>query len=97
MDLYAQKERARRVAAGQAGRIAYAQLLVAGLSLDEVRGWIRRGELIRRRRGVYALGHEAPGYEALLWEVDLWTGPGACLTGASAAHWREFLKYRPEV
>ncbi len=97
MDPNAPKERARRLAAGQAGRVAFAQLIHVGLTAQEVKGWISRHELTRVLPRVYALGNTAPSFIARLWEAVLFAGPGACLTAAAAAYQRGLLIYEPKV
>ena len=47
--------------------------------------------------GVYGLGHCAPSREGDLWAAVLYAGPGAMLSHATAAHWRELIEYPPQV
>jgi hypothetical protein len=89
------KERARRCAQRQAGRITYAQLLAAGLTRRVIATWIENGELTRTRPRVYALGPPRTDLAARLWEAVLYAGPGAYLTGASAAHYLGLINFPP--
>lgn len=91
------KERARALAAGQAGRVTYAQLIRVGLTRATIERWIRDEHLIRVLPRVYALGHLAPSLDARRWEAILYAGPGACLTAASGAHQRKLIEYPPAV
>ena len=50
-------QRVALVAERQRGTITYAQLLRCGLTHDQVRGRITRGQLHRLHRGVYVVGH----------------------------------------
>jgi very-short-patch-repair endonuclease len=89
------KVQARKLAAGQGGRISYAELRLVGLTPDEIKWWIRDGTLTRTRPRVYALGYVRTDLVALTWEAILYAGPGACLDGASGAHHRELIRHPP--
>lgn len=73
------------MAARQRGRIARRQLLGAGLTSDQVKGWLATGRLHREHPGVYALGHAAPTPFGREQAAVLACGEGAVLSHASAA------------
>ena len=85
-------ERIARIASRQRGRVARRQLLAAGLGSSQITGLVRRGQLRPRRRGVYAVGHEAPIELAAETEALLAIAPGAALShvhrGAAVGHAR---------
>jgi Transcriptional regulator, AbiEi antitoxin/Protein of unknown function (DUF559) len=81
------------LASKQEGRISARQLRACGLSSAGVAGWVARGWLHRRRRGVYAVGHVAGGEAAHLAEAVLRAGEGAALSHTTAAWWRKLLRY----
>lgn len=56
----------------------------AGYSDDAIRTLVRRGQLIRIRRGVYAVGHRAFGVEARRMVVVRCAGDGALLSSVSS-------------
>ena len=95
MDPRNAKERARRLAARQAGRITYQQLALAGLTAQRIKVGHRNGDLVRTRPRVYAIGYVRTDLLARVWEAILYAGPGAYLTGASGAHQRELIDYPP--
>ena len=89
------KVRARRLAGDQGGRITFAQLILAGLTPEQVKVWIRNGTLTRTRPRVYALGYVRTDLLTRNWEAILAAGPGAYLTGTSGAHQLELINYPP--
>jgi very-short-patch-repair endonuclease len=91
------KERAREFAQDHGGRISYALLVRFGLTGGEIEGWIRRGELIRTRPRVYAVGYVRTDLLARVWEAILYAGPGAYLTGTSGAYQRGLVDYPPSA
>jgi hypothetical protein len=53
-----------RLASASHGVVTRRELLGAGLTADEVDRRLRKGALIPQHRGVYRVGHRAPGIEA---------------------------------
>src|SRR5664279_2813864 len=78
-------ERIAQIASRQRGRVARRQLLAAGLSSSQITRLVRRGQLRPRRRGVYAVGHEALIEFAEETEALLAIAPGAGLSQLTAA------------
>lgn len=74
-----------RRAAAQHGLISRRQLLDAGLSSRTIDYRVRTGRLLRRHRGVYALGHVSPSPIATAMAAVLACGPRAVLSHRSAA------------
>jgi very-short-patch-repair endonuclease len=75
--------------------VTRAELLRAGITDDEIRGRLRRGDLIRVHRGVYRVGHQAPSMEATYLAAVLAAGEGALLSGRAAAHLLGLVKGTP--
>jgi hypothetical protein len=93
-------EKIARLASRQHGVVTRAQLLGAGISVDQVTARLRNGTLIQVHRGVYRVGHRAPSTEATYLAAVLACGEGAALSGRAAAHLLGLLKGRapaPEV
>src|SRR4051794_40829548 len=89
-----------RVASGQHGLVARAQLLDAGLTRHQLQHRLLLGALLCVPRGVYRVGHRAPSVEADYLAAVLACGAGARLSGRAAAHLLGLLKGRapkPEV
>jgi hypothetical protein len=84
-----------RLASGAHGVVTRPQLLQAGVSDDEIRWRLRRGDLIRVHRGVYRVGHRAPSTEARYLAAVLAAGEGALLCGHAAAHLLGLLRGAP--
>src|SRR3954452_3674196 len=82
------KARVARGAAEQWGNVTHGQLRVAGHSDGEIRWMLLSGQLHRRHRGVYALGHVSPAAESQWAAALLAAGPGSALshTAVLAAH-----------
>ena len=78
-------DRINAIASRQRGRISRGQLLAAGVTRSAVETMVRSGFLIRRARGVYAVGHAAPTPFAAETEALLLAGPHAALSHAHAA------------
>jgi Transcriptional regulator, AbiEi antitoxin len=76
----------QQVASAQHGVVTRAQLLVAGVSDQEIKRRLRKGALIRLHRGVYRVGHTAPSLEARYLAAVLACGEGARLTGEAAGY-----------
>ncbi len=74
-----------RTAGRQHGVVTVGQLLKAGLSRDAVERRVEKGLLHREHRGVYRVGHRAPGTEARYMAAVLACGERAVLSGRAAA------------
>jgi very-short-patch-repair endonuclease len=72
------------IAARQHGVVARRQLLDAGLSVDRIKGLIRRGHLHGLHRGVYAVGHTQITQEGRWLAAVLARGPGSVLSHGPA-------------
>lgn len=80
--------------------VTRAQLLRAGITTAEIEQRLRTGTLLREHRGVYRVGHRAPGIEASYLAAVRACGDGALLSGRAAGHLVGILKGRapaPEV
>jgi len=75
----------RRLAEAQHGLVARRQLLDRGMSAAQVRSWLARGRLVRRSRGVYAVGHALPSRRGRWMAAVLACGDGAVLSHRAAA------------
>jgi hypothetical protein len=75
-----------RIAGGQHGLVARWQLLAAGLTDGEIKQRLCTGGLLRVYRGVYRVGHQAPGVEARYLGAVLACGEGALLCGRAAGY-----------
>lgn len=73
------------MAARQWGVVTRRQLLDAGLTRAMVGERVRRGQLVRLHRGVYAVGHERLRREGQWLAAVLAAGPGAVLSHRDAA------------
>lgn len=72
----------------QFGTISRAQLLDAGIGPNAITARVRRGDLVRLHRGVYAFGHDRLRPEGHRMAAVLAAGPGAVLADhAAAAAW----------
>ncbi len=78
------------VCAALAGRshgvVTRAELLAAGVTRREIARRRERGYLIDEFRGVYRVGHRAPGHEARYTAAVKACGEGAVLSGPAAAY-----------
>lgn len=83
-----------RVASAQWGNVTTAQLRRAGFTEREIRGMARRSELLRRHRGVWAVGHLSPAPEARWAAALLAAGAGAALSHTAAVAVRGLLAPR---
>src|ERR1700733_812261 len=92
---FSAKERVRRVADRQSGRVSAAQLAALGVDRRVVARWVDQGYLFCELPRVYAVGHRAPSVEADVWTAVLYAGPGAMLSHATALWWRGLLDERP--
>ena len=69
----------------QHGMITYRQLRSLGLSHQMVKGWLRRGRIVRVHHGVFALGYVPKARESAWSAAVLECGEGALLSHFSAA------------
>jgi hypothetical protein len=74
-----------KIAGSQLGVISLEQLLACGLTLDQVQWRIRRGQLHRLFRGVYAVGHRRLVPRAWLFAAQLAFGPSSFLSHRASA------------
>jgi very-short-patch-repair endonuclease len=74
-----------RLAATQHGYVTRSQLLNAGLNARTIDRRLSQGRLVKRHRGVYAVGHVPPSPHARAMAAVLACGPGAALSHRSAA------------
>jgi hypothetical protein len=88
------KDRVRRVASRQFGRIAWRQLRELGVAGRVINKWVKQGYLDRKLPGVYAVGHDAPSVEADMAAAVLYAGPDAMLSHGTAM-WRFGLIEHP--
>src|SRR5947209_10950776 len=91
------KARVAGRAARQKGRVSWPQLKELGVSDSTIARWLNDGYLHRILPRVYAVGHQAPSYEADLAAALLYAGPGAALSHTTAAHWLGLLDRRSAV
>jgi very-short-patch-repair endonuclease len=94
------EEKVGRIAEAQHGVVTRGQLLGAGISAAGIQRRVRRGALLREYRGVYRVGHRAPGVEATYLAAVLACGTAAVLSGRAAGYLLGLLKGsqpRPEV
>ncbi len=91
------QSRMRAVAERQWGVISFAQLLDAGVTVDEIRGMVRRGQLLRLYHGVYALGHARLTMRGRLYAALLAAGPGAFLSHRTAAAHRRLCRHPTRI
>jgi hypothetical protein len=81
-----------RIAGAAHGVVTRAQLLRAGISVDEIRYRLRTGALIPEFRGVYRVGHRAPSLEARYLAAVRACGDRALLAGRAAARLFDLIK-----
>jgi putative AbiEi antitoxin of type IV toxin-antitoxin system len=75
-----------RIADGQHGRVAWGQLVAAGVDAEQIKRWLADGRLRRVHHGVYAVGHEAPSVDGDYMAAVLACGESAVLSHRPAAH-----------
>jgi hypothetical protein len=80
------EEELARIAGAAHGLVTRSELLLVGVTGDEIRWRLRKGGLIRVHRGVYRVGHRAPSLEATYFAAVLAAGEGTLLSGQAAAH-----------
>ena len=90
-----ERQRVRRLADRQAGRVGAAQLSALGVESWLIARWVDAGYLHHVLPRVYAVGHTANSVEADLWTAVLYAGPGAMLSHATALWWRGLLDKQP--
>lgn len=86
-----------RIAAEQWGMVSRGQLLAAGIGREAIAHRRRTGRLYLVYRGVYAVGHTALTRRGRLMAAVLASGPGAVLSGGSAAALWELRESFPSV
>jgi very-short-patch-repair endonuclease len=94
------EEELARIAGLGHGVVTRAQLLRAGITTSEIEQRLRTGALLREHRGVYRVGHRAPGVEASYLAAVRACGDGALLSGRAAGYLLGIVKGRvpaPEV
>jgi Transcriptional regulator, AbiEi antitoxin len=84
-----------RIASSQHGVVTRANLVNAGITLEEIRHRLGAGSLLREHRGVYRVGHRAPSTEARYLAAVRACGRGAVLSGRAAAHLLGLLRGAP--
>ena len=84
-----------RIAESAHGVVTRAELLAAGVTRAEIEYRLSAGSLLREHRGVYRVGHRAPGVEARYMAAVLACGPGALLSGLAAGHLLGLLRGGP--
>lgn len=80
-----------RLATRQHGVVSRTQLLIAGVTRHQVEWRLASGRLHAVHRGVYRVGHRAPGPRARAMAAVLACGPGAVISHRSAARMWELL------
>jgi very-short-patch-repair endonuclease len=75
-----------QIASAAHGVVTRAALLSAGVTRQEIATRLQSGGLIRVHRGVYRVGHQAPGLEVTYLAAVLAAGDGALLCARAAAH-----------
>jgi len=86
-----------RIASGGHGVVTRAQLLLAGVTPQEIRSRIESGGLLRMHPGVYRVGHRAPSTEATYLAAVFAAGEGALLSGLAAAYLLGLVKGGPPM
>src|SRR5579884_4166833 len=89
------KDRVRRLANRQSGRIAWRQLRELGSADAAIHRWVKQSYLHRTLPGVYTVGHDAPSVEGDLAAAVLYAGPGAMLSHETAAWWWRLIDKPP--
>lgn len=83
---------AAAIATDQWGRVAWSQLVAAGIDRHTIQRWLRDGRLYAVHHGVYAVGHTAASVEADYMAAVLAGGPGAVLSHRAAARVLRLLR-----
>jgi hypothetical protein len=79
-------DRVVELARGQHGRVARRQLLAIGVAPKQIDRWVAHGRLLVVHRGVYAVGHDAPLWQADYMAAQLACGPFAAISNDAATH-----------
>ncbi len=83
------------IASQQHGRVAWRQLVAAGVDRHTIQRWRADGRLRSVHEGVYAVGHVAPSLDGDYMAAVLASGVGAVLSHRAAAHKLRLLRGRP--
>jgi predicted transcriptional regulator of viral defense system len=83
------------IAGRQHGRVAWRQLVEAGVDRNTTQRWLRDGRLRPVHHGSYALGHGAPSTDGDWMAAVLACGTGAVLSHRAAAHRMRLLAGAP--
>ena len=84
-----------RIATRQHGVVSRTQLLGAGVGRHQIEHRLASGRLHPVHRGVYRVGHQAPGPPAREMAAVLACGPGAAISHRSAARMWEWIERDP--
>ncbi len=86
-----------RIAERQHGRVAWGQLVAAGIDGEQIKRWAADARLRRVHHGVYAVGHLAPSLHGDLMAAVLACGDGAAVSHRSAAHLLGVVRAVPDT
>lgn len=86
-----------RIATTSHGVVTRRELLLAGVTAEELRQRLRTGALLLEYRGVYRVGHRAPSVEARYLAAIRACGDGALLCGRAAAHLYGLVRGAPRT
>jgi Transcriptional regulator, AbiEi antitoxin len=86
-----------QLASSSHGVVTRAQLVAAGLTLEEIRHRLQSGALLREYRGVYRVGHRAASVEAWYLAAVWACGRAALLSGRAAGHLLGLLTTPPSM
>ena len=84
-----------RIGGSAHGVVTRAELLEAGLTVDEIRQRVRVGSLLAEYPGIYRVGHRAASVEARYLAAVRACGVGALLSGRAAAYLLGLLRGSP--
>lgn len=84
-----------RLADRQHGRVAWRQLVGAGIDAEQIKRWVGDGRLRPVHHGVYAVGHRAPSLFGDLMAAVLACGADAVVSHLSDAHLLGLVKQAP--
>lgn len=85
------------IASQQHGRVAWRQLVAAGVDRHTIERWRADGRLRSVHEGVYAVGHVAPSVDGDYIAAVLASGADAVLSHRAAAYKLRLLRGRPPV
>jgi len=83
------------IASRQHGRVAWRQLVAAGIDRHTIARWLVDGRLRAVHEGVYAVGHVAPSLDGDYMAAVLASGEGAVLSHRAAAYKLDLLRGPP--